>query len=405
MELPLSPQTLAFIRLHRTDDVRTLALQARPSEGVDLTAALQQIAGWQVARRKLPRWSTTEGVLYPPHLPLEQCSSELTAAYKAEVLGGGESLTDLTGGFGVDCSYLAQGFTRATYVERQPELCALARHNLPLLGCPHVRVHEGEAEAFLDAMEPVDALFLDPARRDAHGGRTVDIADCTPDVAALHDRLLRKGRQVLVKLSPMLDITRAVQLLPGVRQVHVVSVHNECRELLFLLTDGPADGGPVFHCVNFAAGVQRYAFTSAEEQSAACPLAPAVGSYLYEPNASLLKAGAFRSPAVRFRLSKLHPNSHLYTSDRPAEGFPGRAFTVEAVSGFGKRELKALTDGIGQANLTVRNFPSTVAELRRRLKLREGGDIYLFATTLADGRKVIVKCKKAPNSSDETDRQ
>ena len=161
----------------------------------------------------------------------------------------------------------------------------------------------------------------------------------------------------------------------------------------------------MFHCVNFAAGVQRYVFTSAEEQAAACPLAPAVGSYLYEPNASLLKAGAFRSPAVRFRLSKLHPNSHLYTSDRPAEGFPGRAFTVEAVSSFGKRELKALTDGIGQANLTVRNFPSTVAELRRRLKLREGGDIYLFATTLADGRKVIVKCKKAPNSSDETDRQ
>ena len=391
MELPLSPQTLAFIRLHRTDDVRTLALQARPSEGVDLTAALQQIAGWQVARRKLPRWSTTEGVLYPPHLPLEQCSSELTAAYKAEVLGGGESLTDLTGGFGVDCSYLARGFTHATYVERQPELCALARHNLPLLGCQN----DEDWQAFLDAMEPVDALFLDPARRDAHGGRTVDIADCTPDVAALHDRLLRKGRQVLVKLSPMLDITRAVQLLPGVRQVHVVSVHNECRELLFLLTDGPADGGPVFHCVNFAAGVQRYAFTSAEEQSAACPLAPAVGSYLYEPHAALLKSGAFKTLALRYGLRKLHRHSHLYTSDTLRADFPGRKFRTEACLEFSGKLLKHISRDIPQANLTTRNFPLSVAELRRRSRIREGGDTYLFATTLANGQKAIILCHKA----------
>lgn len=403
MDTALSPATLDFIRRHRTDDVRALALRAAGHKDIDLTQALQQIAGWQAARRKLPRWSTTEGVLYPPHLSMEQCSSELTAVYKAEVLGTGDTMADLTGGFGVDCSYLARGFRRPAYVERDPGLCALARHNFPLLGCPHIEVHEAEAEDYLRTMEPVDGLFLDPARRDGHGGRTVAIADCTPDVMALRPLLLAKARRVLVKLSPMLDITLALRDLPDVSEVHVVSVQNECKELLLLLT-AEAATGPTFHCVNFGTGTQRFSFTAAEEQQAACPLAAAPGQYLYEPNASLLKAGAFRVPAVRFGLRKLHPNSHLYTSDAFAADFPGRVFVIESVCGFSKWELKTLTASTPQANLTVRNFPASVDELRKRLKLREGGGTYLFATTLADGRKVIAKCKKATNSSPETDR-
>ncbi len=403
MHTDFSPETLDFIRRHRADDVHALALQATRREGIDFPSALQQIAGWQAARRKLPRWSETEGIVYPPHLSMEQCSSEATALYKAEVLGTGESMADLTGGFGVDCSYLARNFRHADYVERNAELCALAAHNFPLLGCAHVEVHHAGAEDYLQGMAAVDCLFLDPARRDDQGGRTVAIADCTPDVASLLPLLRQKARRVLVKLSPMLDISLAMRDLPGVQEVHVVSVGGECKELLFLLGREMA-GEPTFHCVNLAAGTQRFSFTLSEERHAACPFASSPRRFLYEPNASLLKAGAFRSPATRLGLEKLHVSSHLYTSDTFVPDFPGRIFIVEEVCTFGKKELKSLTSALERANLTVRNFPATVAELRKRLKLREGGDTYLFATTLAEGQKVIVKCKKAPNSSIQTDR-
>ena len=397
-----SPETLDFIRRHRTDDVNALALRAAHYPGIDFPFALRQIAGWQTACRKLPRWSATEGLLYPPHLSLEQCSSEATARFKAGVLGGGDSMADLTGGMGVDCSYVARNYNHAAYVERNAELCALAAHNFPLLDCAHVQVYCAEAEDYLNRMEPVDLIYLDPARRDAHGGRTVAIADCAPDVASLLPRLMQKAQCVAVKLSPMLDIAQALQALPTVGQVFVISVQGECKELLLLLSPSAQSAHAVFHCIDLRGSVSRFSFTADEERRAVCPFASSLRTYLYEPNASLLKAGAFRLPAERAGLEKLHPNSHLYTSDAFLPGFPGRVFAIEGVCGFGKRELKALTADLEQANLTVRNFPATVAELRKRLRLREGGSTYLFATTLADGRKVLLKCIKAPNSSPET---
>lgn len=402
-----SPETLDFIRLHRTDDVQALALHAARHPGIDFPFALKQIAGWQASRHKLPRWSATEGILYPVHLSMEQCSSETTAACKADVMGTGERAVDLTGGFGVDCSFLARKYRHVDYVERNPELCALARHNFPLLGCTNVEVHEAEAEDYLRTMEPADMVYLDPARRDSHGGRTVAIADCTPDVTRLLPLLLEKSPAVCVKLSPMLDIAQALRDLPSVGQVFVISVQGECKELLLLLSrvSGQSEHA-VFHCLNLTPGTaSRFSFTADEERSAECKLTSTLRAYLYEPGASLLKAGAFRLPAARYGMEKLHPNSHLYTSDTCQPDFPGRMFAVESVCGFSKQELKALTASAPQANLTVRNFPASVAELRKRLRLREGGDIYLFATTLADGRKVIVKCKKAPNYSIQTDRQ
>ena len=401
----LDAATAAYVRLHRDDDVERLALSPGEARGVDLRLALQEIEGRQRLGRKVPSWAAVEGLRLPPRLSLEQCSGEAAALYKARLarrlLPRGGSITDLTGGLGVDFAAQARLFDRCTYVEHNAGLCALARHNLPLLGLERARVVCAEAGDYLAAMEPVDWLFLDPARRDEAGRKTVLLADCRPDVTELAPLLLEKAVHVLVKLSPMFDAADAVRRLPAVAEVHVVAHGGECKELLLLLSRGH-EGEPRVTCAD---GERLFSFAPAEEQAARPALAPTLRRYLYEPGAALLKAGALKLTAVRFGLEKLHPNSHLYTSDRPAEGFPGRAFTVEAVSGFGKRELKALTDGIGQANLTVRNFPSTVAELRRRLKLREGGDIYLFATTLADGRKVIVKCKKAPNSSDETDRQ
>jgi len=396
----LSPETLQFIRAHRTEDVRTLALQARKYPQVDMAAAVVQIAGWQIAEKKVPLWAQTEGIRYPAHLSMEQCSSEITARYKASWLKG-DTMADLTGGLGVDCSFLAQNFQRVDYVERQEVLCELARHNFPLLGLPQVTVHEADGVDYLRQMEPVDCLFLDPARRNSQGGKTVAIADCEPDVQKLEPLLVEKGRTVVVKLSPMLDIFSSLRELKYIRQIHVVAVNNECKELLVVLqkpekSASEASGEVWISCEqavnNFL--TEPFVFTYAQEKEARCPLAEEVGNYLYEPGAALLKAGPYRLLGARFGLQKLHVNSHLYTSEALVD-FPGRRFRVLEVSGFGKKELKQLLQGVDKANLTVRNFPASVAELRKKWKLKEGGDVYLFATTLEGDRHVFIKCVKA----------
>lgn len=366
----LSPETLQFIRAHRTEDVRTLALQARKYPQVDMAAAVVQIAGWQIAEKKVPLWAQTEGIRYPAHLSMEQCSSEITARYKASWLKG-NTMADLTGGLGVDCSFLARNFRKVDYVERQEVLCELARHNFPLLGLPQVTVHEADGVEYLQKMEPVDCLFLDPARRDSQGGKTVAIADCEPDVQKLEPLLVEKGRTVVVKLSPMLDIFSSLRELKYIRQIHVVAVNNECKELLVVLQKpekSPSEASEEvwISCEqavnNFL--TEPFVFTYAQEKEARCPLAEEVGNYLYEPGAALLKAGPYRLLGARFGLQKLHVNSHLYTSEALVD-FPGRRFRVLEVSGFGKKELKQLLQGVDKANLTVRNFPASVAELRK----------------------------------------
>lgn len=395
----LSLETLAFIDSHRGDDIRTLALQAKKYPAVDMAEAVVQIAGYQIAEKKVPLWAQTAGIRYPQHLSMEQCSSEVTARYKASLVSG-DTLTDLTAGWGVDCSFLARNFRCADYVERQETLCRIAAHNFPLLGLPHVRIHCTDAVEYLQSMEPVDCLFLDPARRDSHGGKTVAIAECEPDVCRLEPLLVEKGKTVMIKLSPMLDMASALHDLQYVRRIHIVSVNNECKELIILLRKTPdeeesAAGEVIISCEQVVNNSirQHFQFTFPEEKSAGCPLAEAVGNYLYEPGAALLKAGPYRLLATRYGVEKLHPNSHLYTSSGLVD-FPGRRFRVTAVSGFGKKDLKVLLEGVEKANLTVRNFPSSVAELRKKLKLKEGGDTYLFATTLANGGKVLIRGEK-----------
>jgi 16S rRNA G966 N2-methylase RsmD len=324
---------------------------------------------------------------------MEQCSSEATAIYKANLVEG-ETFADLTGGFGIDCSFLSRKFKQADYVERQAELCELAKHNFPLLGLS-VGVHNEDGVEYLKQMQPVDCLFLDPARRDGHGGKTVAISDCEPDVSALEDLLVEKAQTVMIKLSPMLDLSLALKTLKYVREVHIVSVNNECKELLLILQKSSVSSEVAIHCEHIVnAQHQHYTFTQEQEHTSDCPLATEVDAYLYEPNASILKAGAYRSLTQTYEVRKLHTSSHLYTSSHFIEDFPGRRFQVEAVSGFGKKELKDFLQGMEKANLTIRNFPSSVAELRKRLKLKEGGEDYLFATTLADESKVLIKCKK-----------
>lgn len=384
----IDEHTLSFIREHATADVRSLALQAARYPNVDMRMAMTQIEGRQLAAVKLPTWAATEGVIYPVRLSLEQCSSEATARYKASLVGG-IRLADLTGGFGIDCSYMSEQFEHATYIERNPALCDIARHNFALLGRP-VSVVNGNSEEELASLPQQDWIYVDPARRDGRGNKVVALSDCEPDVCALKSLLLQKASRVMIKCSPMLDISLAVRQLQSVSQVHVVSVNNECKELLLLL-DQESTADMHIHAVNFQGGrMQTFVYTQDEESATACIYTSEVGRYLYEPNSSMMKAGCFRLPAARYSLYKLHPNTHLYTANHLVEDFPGRVFEVKDVVGFSKSELKGLSAGLKKANVAVRNFPEHPDALRKRLKIADGGDIYLFATTLNSEKKVVI---------------
>ncbi|MDO4956621.1 MAG: class I SAM-dependent methyltransferase [Bacteroidales bacterium] len=390
-------KTAEFIELHRKDDVRTLALQAKKYPDVQMTYAIEQIAGWQTAQQKLPTWAQTPGVVYPHHLSMEQCSSEATAQIKARILSeiGGEFSTfvDLTAGFGVDFTCMARRFRQAVYVEQQQYLCEIAQQNLPLLGLPQAIVHQGNGMEYLQQMQKVDWIFLDPARRDAQGGKVVRIEDCEPDVTALEEQLLQKAERVMVKLSPMLDISQALQTLKHVVAVYVIAQHNECKELLLILGRETMERSKIK--ITSINNEQTFTYTLQQEESALPRYAQQVGTYLYEPNAALIKSGAYKSVACSYGVGKLHISSHLYTSEEKVETFPGRVFKVQGVYGFGKKDLKDLKAASPKANLSIRNFPSSVAELRKRLKINDGGENYLFATTLNNSDRILVLCCKA----------
>ena len=381
--------TLDFIQQHRTDDVRRLALQGGRHPEVDIHYALEQIAGWQKARTKLPSWAARDGIIYPPHLSMEQCSSEATAKYKARMAGKGLRFVDLTAGFGVDAAFIAEGFQQVVTIEQQEKLCAITSENYRLLGLSQVEVRCGDGVDYLHAMEHADLIYIDPARRDEHGGRTYDIADCTPNVLELREELLAKADRVMIKLSPMLDWRKAVEDLGKVSEVHIVSVDNECKELLLVLSE-LSKPLQVF-CVNDG---QTFSFRPASTQSLSLPSLPSSFFFLYVPNASIMKAGCFEELAERFQIAPLDRNSHLFVSDSEVSGFPGRCFKIEKMTSLNKRELKEALADIRQANIAVRNFPLSVAELRKRLKLQDGGDTYIFATTVADKGHQLLICHK-----------
>lgn len=397
--------TAEFIREYRERDIRQLALQANRFPDVDMPYALDQIQGWQIARRKLPKWAACDGVIFPPHLSMEQCSSEPTAQYKlnlamewAERVGHASRMTDLTGGFGVDFSFTSCAFAAATYVERNEQLCHIVEHNLPLLGLNNATVVCADAVEYLSTVEPQTMLFLDPARRDEHGAKTVMLADCTPDVVQLLPKLLEKSRFTMLKLSPMLDWHKAVDDLQGaVREVHIVSVGGECKELLLVLSTVVESELKVY-CADLSTASDTSSLFVYTPGSSA-PVANSTfniqhSTFLHEPNASIMKAGCFDELAAAYGVSPVSRNSHLFLSDEPVEGFPGRSFVVERVTTMNKGELRKALAGIAKANIATRNFPLTVAELRKRLKIKDGGDVYIFATTTAEGEHVLLISRK-----------
>ena len=405
----LNEATRDFIRQHLEADVRQLALRQPKNSnggatGVDLPLALEQIAGWQKSRAKIPSWAAIEGILYPPHLSMEQCSSERTARYKASVAGSGDLFVDLTAGFGVDAAFISQGFARAVCVEQQERLSAISKANFQQLGLNHIQTVCGNSTAYLHTLTHADLLFIDPARRDAHGGRAYGIADCTPNVLEIIDEMKAKADRILIKLSPMLDWRKAVSDLDGgVVSVHIVSVDNECKELLIEVLGNQHEaksnlpsGTPSLQvvCVNLISDGSEQRFEFLPSAAADSSLASPTPRFLYEPNASIMKAGCFNLVAERFGLCQLEANSHLFVSDQEVSDFPGRSFVIDRVVSMNKRELKKALSGITRANIAVRNFPMSVAELRKRLKLQDGGDAFIFATTVSNQGHRLFLCRK-----------
>lgn len=524
----MNQATLDFIRQHQDDDVRQLAFLGSKYPEVDMPFALDQIRGRKMARVKLPRWASIDGIIYPPHISMEQCSSEQTALYKAELaarlLGlspssseNGEEkekesenasnlhlseicefagkgavdsefakneatckkqqilteleenvneikeepyegdfseeteFVDLTGGFGVDFSYIASRLgVKSMYVERQAHLCEAAKENFGRLGLKNAIVKNGDgievlhsfaskkeaaasdalgitedqSQSLLKTNLGLKLIFIDPARRDDAGNKVVSLKDCTPDVTLLQEEMLSKADYVIIKLSPMLDWHRAVSELNCVQEVHIISVNNECKELLLVLSarnmddmrassaDGESgedeiDGaegtdGEVKHagnlriyCINDA---QSFVCDELDMESSSVKIAPSTleeMQYLYEPNASLMKAGCFGVLSGRYDARMLSKNSHLFVSRDLIAAFPGRSFRIIAISSFNKKELKCHLSGITKANIATRNFPLSVAELRKRLKLKDGGETYIFATTLSDESHVLMITEKA----------
>lgn len=509
----MNQATLDFIRQHQDDDVRQLAFLGSKYPEVDMPFALDQIRGRKMARVKLPRWASIDGIIYPPHISMEQCSSEQTALYKAELaarlLGLSPSssehgeekekesenasnlhlseicefagkgavdsefakneatckkqqilteskenvneikeephegdfseeieFVDLTGGFGVDFSYIASRLgVKSMYVERQTHLCEAAKENFGRLGLKNAIVKNGDgievlhsfaskkeaaasdslgiteeqSQSLLKTNLGLKLIFIDPARRDDAGNKVVSLKDCTPDVTVLQEEMLSKADYVIIKLSPMLDWHRAISELSHVREVHIISVNNECKELLLVLSArnmgemeaSSADrevkhaGSLRIYCVNDA---QSFVCDELDMESSSVRIAPPVleeMQYLYEPNASLMKAGCFGVLSGRYDARMLSKNSHLFVSRDLIAAFPGRSFRIIAISSFNKKELKRHLSGITKANIATRNFPLSVAELRKRLKLKDGGETYIFATTLSDESHVLMITEKA----------
>ena len=395
--------TEQFIREHLTADVRTLALSAHP-DGVDMQYALTQISGWQAARVKVPLWADTEGIVYPKHLSLEQCTSQYIAQYKAsfieKLLGKNLRMADITGGMGVDCFFISQSAAHTYYNEMSAELCDCARANFKALGRPEIEISCCTAEDFISRLkhDSLDLIYLDPARRGDAGRKLVSISDCQPDAVALQYDLLSIAPNVMVKLSPMLDISRALSELKHVSHVLIIGLEGECKEITLLLQRG-FNSEPTLTAVDIKSdGTPESAVSSAKSADAALPLPisdPAClqpGTYISEPSAPYMKCALFRTIAARTGTALLHPDTHLFWSKEKPEQFPGRVFRLEGIIPFDKKSLSALAKT--QANLSVRNFPETAPQLQKKLKLRDGGSRYLIATTLSDSRRILLDLRK-----------
>ncbi|HEY9046158.1 MAG TPA: SAM-dependent methyltransferase [Ohtaekwangia sp.] len=379
IEQLLQPQLQQFIHEHAHDDERELVLKYREIEGVPSARVAEQIAGRRKAKDKLPSFYSTPNILYPPGINLEQSSSEQTGAYKVKIIKNelvpSGVVVDLTGGFGVDSFFLSKYFEQVQYIEPAADLLAVVKHNHKMLRAENILHHHATAEVYLQQLKRADLVYIDPSRR-SNGQKVFRLSDCLPDVVALHDLILTKADTMLVKTSPLLDIQQGIKELKTVKKVFIVSVSNECKELLFLCTHNVTNDPEIIAVNLLSTRTEEFSFTIAEEQSASANYNPPL-EYLYEPNASLLKAGAFKIIADRYNIFKIHPSTHLYTSAEMIADFPGRVFKIQS---FVKGDKKEMTRHFpeGKANVTTRNYPLSPEELKKKTGLKDGGDKFLI---------------------------
>ena len=395
----INEPTRQYIAAHSDDDVAQLALHPAKDPQVDMAVALQQIAGRQKAREKLPDWYATEGVLYPKKVSMEQCSSSQTAEYKASLVEG-DSFADFSGGFGVDTVALARKFGKGLYVEPQEELCDLFQHNCKVLDINNVNIVNGTMEDNLASIGPVDTIYLDPSRRDVHGRKVVALDDCVPNLLEWKSALLERCNTLMVKLSPMIDIFQTLRDLPETYAVHVIAMEGECKEVVFLLTrrDAPwhvSTTDPTIVAVDInKIATTRVETTLQTERTTPPHITTELGAYLYEPNAAVMKAGIFNALSQQFQIAKLAKNTNLFTADELHEDFPGRVFRIEAVHEFHPRKTAKELSHLANASIAMRNFPLSAEELRKTLKIKNGNACYLFGCTLWDGKKIILQTQK-----------
>lgn len=393
--MEINEATWHFIRSHANDNVRDLALRGCKDVSVDFKFALQQIEGRQKSKDKLPDFYQNEQVLYPPTVSMEQCSSTHTANYKVSLVEG-ETFADLTGGFGIDTFALSRRFKHGYHIEPNNALSELVQHNASVLNISNLEFIQDTMEESLSQIPNVDCLYIDPSRRDSHGNRVVCLEDCTPNIIEWKSTLLGKCKKLMIKLSPMIDIKRSLLQLPETSDIYTIAVNGECKEVLLILEAGKDPTDRCIHTINILKdGYQIFETTASEEVDAMPTLTNTLGRYLYEPNAAVLKAGTFKSIATRFGLEKLHPHTHLYTSDILAKDFPGRIFNVDDSYSFNKKEIKKALGDIKKANVAVRNFPLTAEELKALLKIKDGGEVFLFGATLTDGKLTVIQSTKA----------
>ncbi len=391
IEKLLQPEIQDFIYRHPEQSGAGLVLRASQFPSWPIKEVAQQLDAKQKAKHKLPTWYNARNIIYPTPLSVEQSSSEKTATYKASLVSG-KSLIDITGGMGVDSLAFSNLVKNITYCELNPELVEVTKHNFKTLRVTNISCFAGNGIEVLKSSEnKYDWIYVDPARRDANQNKVHFLADCEPNVVEHLQLFFTKTNNILIKTSPLLDIKQAIRDLEHVKEVHIVSLQNECKEVLYLL-DKNFEGEPNIHTINInPTNSEEFSFTYQEEEKAVEYSLPK--KYIYEPNSSILKAGGFKFIAHKYNLFKLHINSHLYTSDILLEDFPGRKFELVAESNLNKKEIKKLIPN-GKANITTRNYPSTVAEIRKKTNLKEGGEVYLFCTTLVNNKKTGLICRK-----------
>ena len=388
----LHPEVQQFISDNLKSDITKLILKGSPFNSISIQELANQIVAKQKSENKLPTWFSSENIYYPPKVSIEQTSSEITANYKSKIISG-NSIIDITGGFGVDCFYFSKQFKNVIHSEINSDLSSIVKHNYKQLNLNNINIHSGDGIEFLKkTINSFDCIYIDPSRRNDSKGKVFLLKDCLPNVPENLNLLFSKANQILIKNSPILDITNAINELKFTKEIHIISIKNEVKEVVFLLEKNFINNIQI-KTVNFIKEKKQVFNFYLKEKITSDYSEPL--TYLYEPNSAILKSGGFHQVSKQLNVSKIHKHSHLYTSNSLID-FPGRIFIIENVVSYDKKKLKKNIPE-KKANITIRNFPKTVAQIRKETNIKDGGNSFLFFTKDLQNKLIVLICSKLTN--------